>query len=39
MPNTTAKTCGLHHITIQTRDWEASLRLYRKCSAFSRDVV
>lgn len=27
--NTTVKTCGLHHITVQTRDWEASLRLYR----------
>jgi glyoxylase I family protein len=26
--NTVAKTCGVHHITIQTRDWEASLRLY-----------
>lgn len=28
--NTVVKTCGLHHITIQTRDWEASLRLYRE---------
>jgi len=28
MSNTVAKTCGLHHITIQTRDWDASLRLY-----------
>ena len=28
MSNTVAKTCGIHHITIQTRDWEASLRLY-----------
>ncbi len=27
--NAAAKTVGLHHITIQTRDWEASLRLYR----------
>jgi len=28
MSNTVAKTCGLHHITIQTRDWDASLHLY-----------
>ncbi len=28
MSKTVAKTCGLHHITIQTRDWDASLRLY-----------
>lgn len=21
--------CGLHHISIQTRDWDASLKLYR----------
>ena len=21
--------CGVHHIALQTRDWEASLRLYR----------
>lgn len=28
--NTVAKTRGLHHITIQTRDWEASLRLYQE---------
>jgi catechol 2,3-dioxygenase-like lactoylglutathione lyase family enzyme len=27
--NAVAKTCGLHHITIQTRDWEASRRLYQ----------
>jgi glyoxylase I family protein len=27
--DTIVKTCGLHHITVQTRDWEASLRLYR----------
>ncbi len=27
---TVVKTCGVHHITIQTRDWEASLRLYRE---------
>ncbi|MBN1250418.1 MAG: VOC family protein [Anaerolineae bacterium] len=26
--NTVVKTRGLHHITIQTRDWEASRRLY-----------
>jgi len=26
---TTPKTTGLHHITVQTVDWEASLRLYR----------
>jgi glyoxylase I family protein len=30
MSNTVAKTCGLHHITIQTRDWKASLRLYQE---------
>jgi glyoxylase I family protein len=30
MSNTVVKTCGVHHITIQTRDWEASLRLYRE---------
>ena len=29
-PSKTAKTRGLHHITIQTRDWEASLRLYQE---------
>ena len=22
--------CGMHHISIQTRDWDASLRLYRE---------
>lgn len=21
--------CGIHHVAVQTRDWEASLRLYR----------
>lgn len=21
--------CGMHHVAVQTRDWEASLRLYR----------
>ena len=26
---TVVKSCGVHHITIQTRDWEASLRLYQ----------
>ena len=28
--NTIAKTRGLHHVTIQTRDWEASLHLYQE---------
>jgi glyoxylase I family protein len=28
--STVAKTRGLHHVTIQTRDWEASLRLYQE---------
>jgi len=28
--NTVVKTCGLHHVTIQTRDLEASLRLYQE---------
>ena len=28
--NNVAKTRGLHHITIQTRDWEGSLHLYRE---------
>ncbi len=28
--NTIVKTCGLHHVTIQTRDWEASLHLYKE---------
>jgi glyoxylase I family protein len=28
--NRVAKTSGLHHITIQTRDWEASLHLYQE---------
>ncbi len=27
--NSVAKNCGLHHVTIQTRDWAAALRLYR----------
>jgi catechol 2,3-dioxygenase-like lactoylglutathione lyase family enzyme len=26
---TAVKSCGVHHITIQTRDWEASRRLYQ----------
>jgi len=30
MSNTVAKTRGLHHITIQTRDWEASKHLYQE---------
>lgn len=30
MSNTAAKTCGLHHITVQTRDWEASKHLYQE---------
>ncbi len=21
--------CGMHHVAVQARDWEASLRLYR----------
>jgi glyoxylase I family protein len=33
MPNGTSNRqipgCGTHHIALQTRDWEASLRLYR----------
>jgi glyoxylase I family protein len=29
-PNTIVKTNGLHHVTIQTRDWEASLHLYQQ---------
>jgi glyoxylase I family protein len=28
--NNVVKTCGLHHVTIQTRDWEESLRLYQE---------
>ncbi|MBN1873380.1 MAG: VOC family protein [Anaerolineae bacterium] len=28
--NAIVKTCGLHHVTIQTRDWAASLQLYRE---------
>jgi len=28
--NTVVKTCGVHHVTVQTRDWEASLRLYKE---------
>ena len=27
--NPVAKTSGLHHVTIQTQDWDASLHLYR----------
>ena len=27
--NTVVKGCGTHHIAVQTRDWEASLKLYR----------
>lgn len=27
--NSTIKGLGMHHVTVQTRDWEASLRLYR----------
>jgi catechol 2,3-dioxygenase-like lactoylglutathione lyase family enzyme len=30
MSDTNHKTNGLHHITIQTRDWEASLHLYQE---------
>ena len=29
-PNKVVKNRGLHHITIQTRDWEASLHLYQE---------
>lgn len=28
--NSTIQGCGAHHISIQTRDWEASLHLYRE---------
>ncbi len=28
------KTCGLHHVTIQTRDWEKSLHLYQDVLGF-----
>jgi glyoxylase I family protein len=27
--NSTIKGCGMHHVAVQARDWEASLRLYR----------
>ncbi len=27
--NSVIADCRLHHVTVQTRDWEASLRLYR----------
>ena len=27
--NATIPGCGLHHVALQTRDWEASLKLYR----------
>ena len=29
--------CGTHHIAVQTRDWEASLRLYR--DVLGMDIV
>jgi catechol 2,3-dioxygenase-like lactoylglutathione lyase family enzyme len=28
--NSTIPGCGTHHIALQTRDWEGSLRLYRE---------
>ena len=28
--DTVVKTCGIHHVTIRTRDLEASLRLYQE---------
>ena len=28
--NSIIKGCGAHHIAVQTRDWEASLRLYQE---------
>ena len=34
--NTVVKTCGLHHVTIQTRDLEASLRLYQEVLGMQR---
>jgi len=27
--NPTVPGCGLHHVTVQARDWDQSLRLYR----------
>ena len=27
--NTTIEGCGMHHVALQTRDWDASLRLYQ----------
>lgn len=27
--------CGMHHVALQTRDWEASLRLYREVLGMS----
>lgn len=27
--NTTIPGCGMHHVALQTRDWNASLKLYR----------
>ena len=27
--NAIIASCGMHHIAVQTRDWEASMRLYR----------
>ena len=27
--NSVIKECGMHHVALQTRDWEASLKLYR----------
>ena len=27
--NTVIQGCGTHHVAVQARDWEASLRLYR----------
>ena len=27
--NSVIAGCGMHHVTVQARDWEASLRLYR----------
>ncbi len=29
MSNSVIKGCGTHHIAVQTRDWDASLKLYR----------
>ena len=31
------KSCGLHHVTIQTRDWAASMRLY--CDVLGMNVL